>query len=127
MSFQKSNQNTKSFNPLHSSYIFVKSNQASGLEKRQEPSKLSQLYTRATSEIGNNDSHEYSNLVENYENKLKNLQMGYDRSKEQFENTIKQMYKEKIILLNIISHNQDLVDEFRNKIKLGPQSNFKEV
>lgn len=37
------------------------------------------------------------------------------------------MYKEKIILLNIISHNQELVDEFRTKIKIGPEVNFKEV
>lgn len=35
------------------------------------------------------------------------------------------MYKEKIILLNIIGHNQDLVDEFRNKVKMGPQTSFK--
>ena len=53
--------------------------------------------------------------------------MGFERSKEQFESSFKQLYREKIILLNIIGHNQELVDEFRNKIKINPQVNFKEI
>jgi hypothetical protein len=36
------------------------------------------------------------------------------------------MYREKMILLNIISHNQVLVDEFRNKLKTSVGS-FKEI
>ena len=31
------------------------------------------------------------------------------------------------MLLNIISHNQTLIDEFRNKLKLSNESTFKEI
>lgn len=56
MSFLKSSQSTKSFNPMHSSHIFVKPKQESSHDKAPEPSKLSQWYTRATSDVGG-DSH----------------------------------------------------------------------
>lgn len=52
MSFLKSSQSTKSFNPMHSSHIFVKSKHESSHETPPEQSKLSQWYTRATSEVG---------------------------------------------------------------------------
>ena len=37
------------------------------------------------------------------------------------------MYKEKIILLNVIGHNDKMIEEFKKKIAFNPQSTFKEV
>lgn len=37
------------------------------------------------------------------------------------------MYKEKIILLNVIGHNDKMIEEFKKKITFNPQSTFKEV
>ena len=35
------------------------------------------------------------------------------------------MYKEKIILLNVVAHNENMLQEFRQKVALQPQSTFK--
>lgn len=113
----------KAYNPLHSSFILARSEApgpaGSGL-------RLSQLITKATSSSECSEWQEQAQLVAKYESRIRSLESGYERSKEQYEKSLKNMYKEKMVLLNIIAHNHSLVDEFRNKLKLD-SSSFREV
>ena len=55
--------------------------------------KLSQLYTKATSEFDCSEAQEQAHLVAKYESRIKSLESGYERSKEQYEHSLKNMYK----------------------------------
>jgi hypothetical protein len=40
---------------------------------------------------------------------------------------LKQLYREKIVLLNVIGHDEKKVEEFRHKVRMNPQSTLKEL
>lgn len=79
----------KSLNPLHSSFILAREQPGSA----GNPLKLSQLYTKATSSFDCSEWQEQAQLVAKYESRIKGLESGYERSKEQYEKSLKSMYK----------------------------------